>query len=182
MFALVLVALAGCRHTIEPPELAVTGLGGAPKVYTLTNLHALDDKVSAANFQYPGLIPVCSEVSLLTAMDKYLQFRVAATGQEFWYNYHSAAGEPFPDHLAHYFGRACPEAELAALTPDERDAVARGVVHEGMRKPAVLLAIGYPPTRDTRTLELPTWRYWTTSNHYFTVVFDDDGRVEAVRE
>lgn len=182
MFASILVALAGCRHPIEPPHLAVTGLGDTPRVYTLTNLHAQEEKVSAANFQYPSVIPVCSEVTLLTANDSYLQFRVDATGQEYWYQYHEAAGEPFADHLAHYFGRACPEAELAALTPEERDAVRRGVVQKGMRKQAVLLAIGYPPHRDTRTIELPRWRYWIGSRADFIVTFDDAGVVVAIQE
>ena len=174
------LALAACRHTIEPPESAVAGLREASPVYTLTNLHAQEEKVSAANFQYPHVIPVCSRVTLLRALVDYLEFRVEASGKEYWYQNHEAGGEPFADHLARYFGPTCPEAELAALTPEEREAVQRGVVRVGMSKRAVVLAIGYPPRRDTRTTELPRWRYWTGSRSDFVVVFGDDDRVEAV--
>ena len=174
------LAVAACRHEIFPPERAVSGLEGASQVYTLANLHAQEEKVSAANFQYLDLIPVCSRVSVLRAMKDYLEFRVEATGAEYWYQNHEAAGEPFADHLARYFGRACPEAELAALTAAERDAVRAGAVRIGMSKAAVILAIGYPPRRDTRTTELPRWRYWSDSRSDFVVVFGDDDRVESV--
>jgi len=184
---LVLVAAlgGGCRHWIVPPENAVAGLGGGSgKVYTLTDLH-VDDRsatLSSANLQYPLLVPVCSEVALLSAYPGALQFKVLATGAEYWYVDHAAgAGVPLGEQLARYFGRACPQAELDALTPQEKESVRLGVVTRGMRKPAVVLAMGYPPARDTRSLDLPYWRYWSASNRYFTVVFDDAGVVEDVR-
>ena len=174
---------AACRHPIVPVTNAVSGLPGSGVVYTLANLHAEDrDKiVSAANFQYVGVIPVCSEVTLLAADQKTLQFKVAATGQDYTYVYHGAAGEPFERNLARYFGPACPQAELAALSPLEKEGVRLGSAKKGMRKQAVILAIGYPPVRDTRTLELPVWRYWSTNTSSFIVVFDDDGVVQGIR-
>jgi hypothetical protein len=177
-----LLACGACQHPIVPPESGVDGLAGAAKVYTLANLHPDDrsETVSAANLQNLGLIPLCSEVVLLQAYAGSLQFEVAATGKRYWFLDHRASGEPFAKHLARYFGRACPQAELDALTPAEKDAVRRGVVQKGMRKQAVLLAIGYPPARDTPTLEMPRWRYWSASNRYFTVTFDGDGVVEDV--
>lgn len=176
----VTLTLIGCRHTIDPPEAAVAGLREDAPVYTLTNLHAEEEKVSAANFQYPDVIPVCSRVTLLGARKDYLEFRVEETGREYWYQNHGAVGEPFADHLARYFGPLCPKAELAALTDAERDAIRAGIVRTGMSKEAVILAIGYPPKRDTRTTELPRWRYWTGSRADFIVVFGDDGRVAEV--
>ena len=180
-----LVALcSGCRHWIVPPENAVEGLSGAAKVYTLTDLH-VDDRsgtISSANLQYPILVPVCAEVGLLSAYPGALQFRVTATGQEYWYVEHQAGGGvPFDQQLAKYFGRACPQAELDALTPQEKEGVRLGVANRGMRKQAVILAMGYPPARDTKSLELPYWRYWSASNRYFTVVFNDAGAVEDIR-
>ena len=54
------------------------------------------------------------------------------------------------------------------------------VVMKGMRKPAVILAVGYPPKRDTRTTELAVWRYWVSRMRYFTVQFDEKGVVEKI--
>jgi hypothetical protein len=182
--ALAVTALfaAACRHTITPPENLVEGLSGAGKIYTLTDLHpGAKGDLSSANFQGPGLIPICSEVTLVKAYDLYLVFHVAGSPVEYWFASHEAGGEPFSKTLARYFGRACPQADLDALTPQERAAVGRGVAEPGMRKQAVILAMGYPPARDTRTLELPTWRYYNSSLKSFLVVFGDDGKVEAVR-
>jgi hypothetical protein len=179
-----LIALcAACRHPIVPAENAVAGLAAASPVYTLANLHAdeRDKFVSAANFQYVGVIPVCSKVTLLAADRKSLEFKLDATGSTYTYYNHGAAGEPLDRNLARYFGPVCPQAELDALTPLEKDGVRLGVAKKGMRKQAVILAIGYPPVRDTRTLELPTWRYWSTSMSSFIVVFDDDGVVSGIR-
>lgn len=173
---------AGCQHPIEPPEGLVPGLSGAPKVFTLANLHPGDDgKIWAVNFQRGGLIPVCSEVTLRRALPDSVEFLVVATGSAYTYGDDEGSGESFRDNLARYFGRACPEAALAELTPEERDAVRRGVVEPGMRKPAVIFALGYPPLAYTRTLELPTWRYWIGDQRTLLVIFDDDGKVEGIR-
>jgi len=176
---------SGCRHWIVPPEKAIAGLsGGGPTIYTLTNLH-VDDRsgtLSSGNLQYPLLVPVCSEVTMLSAYPGALQFKVSATGGEYWYVDHRAGGGvPFDQQLAKYFGHACPQAEITALTPQEKEGVRLGVANRGMRKPAVVLAMGYPPARDTPSLDLPYWRYWSASNRYFTVVFNEAGVVEDIR-
>ena len=177
--ALAVLLLSGCKTPVTPPESRVAGLAGATRVVTLTNLRANDGRVSAMNFQAPELIPLCSPVTFVNAYADQVEFKV--DGREYLYVNYDGNGEPFDQNLAHYFGRACPDAALAALTPKEREAVTQGVVKSGMRREAVILAIGYPPPRDTRTLELPTWRYWRTGMQSFLVVFDDDGRVETVR-
>ena len=100
---------------------------------------------------------------------------------EYSYVEHPASRpQPFGENLARYFGPACPQAELDALTPLEKDAVRLGVVKKGMRKQAVILAAGYPPLRDTPSLDLTTWRYWISRTRYFTVKFDQKGVVEGV--
>ncbi|HXZ85961.1 MAG TPA: hypothetical protein VEI82_10780 [Myxococcota bacterium] len=181
LFALV---LCSCAHGVE--DIAVIpGLAGAAKIYTLTTLHPdpEDRRLYAANFQQLGLIPICSEVSLLRYRAQprpFLTFRVESTGTEYEYDDHGAAGEPFAKNLARYFGPACPRAQLDALSDSERAAVAKGVVEIGMRKQAVLLALGDPPKRDTPSLEDSSWRYWRNRWTFFVVRFGDDGRVSEI--
>ena len=180
--AALLAALCGaCAHHFEPPETGIPGLAGATKVYTLTNLHPDGIKMYSANFQQRGLIPVCTEVTLLRVYDDWMTFKVNATGVEYAYVEHRAsAPEPFGANLARYFGSACPQAALDALTPVEKEGVRQGVVKKGMRQSAVVLAVGYPPMRDTRSLELPYWRYWSSRFRFFVVSFDDARVVEDV--
>jgi hypothetical protein len=183
LWAVVVVLLASaCRHAAgPPPDQVIPGLAGASKVYTLTNLRPNDGKavMYAANFLQDGLIPVCSEVTLLTLNEEVLTLRVNSTGREYQYVNHKSATEGFPQNLAKYFGPACPKKDLGNLTKQEREQVKIGQVIPGMRRRAVILAIGYPPERTTPSLEADTWRYWTSRMNSFLVVFDK-GKVTRI--
>ena len=91
-----------------PPDELVPGLSGAPHVYTLTNLHPDEERVTlySGNFQQPGLIPICSEVVLTWAQPDFLMFKVVKTGVEYGYYEHKVADEPLLENAAHYFGPA----------------------------------------------------------------------------
>ncbi|HXX49614.1 MAG TPA: hypothetical protein VEN47_15400 [Myxococcota bacterium] len=182
--ALFAAALCSCAREIAN-NAVIPGLAGASRVYTLTVLHPDDEdrRLYAANFQQFGTIPICSEVKLLryrSPPKAYLTFRLLATGAEYEYDDHDAAAEPFTANLARYFGRECPRAELDALDELERRGVAMGEVLPGMRRQAVILALGYPPKRDTPALDAQSWRYWRDHFRYFTVRFGEDGRVAEV--
>ncbi|HXZ85962.1 MAG TPA: hypothetical protein VEI82_10785 [Myxococcota bacterium] len=178
------LALGACAHSPVPAATAIPGLAGAAHIYTLTDLHP-DEKharLYAANFMDKGLIPVCSEVTLLGYQDGRMTFRVNATEKEYEYLDHDVSGEPFPQHLARYFGPECPRAEIDQLTDSERDAVRLGTVAIGMRRSAVILAMGYPPHRDTPSLALPRWLYWHSRFNSFAIEFDADGEVARFYE
>jgi len=180
--ALALLGGGGCAFRVIPPEKGIDGLSGATRIVTLTNLHPDDgyERLYAANFQQPGLIPICSEVTLLMMFTDKMLFRVNATGKEYWYLEYDATQEPLSTNLSHYFGQDCPQGRLAALTPIEKEGVRLGIPKKGMSKDALVLAIGYPLRRDTPSLEDSTWRYWISRFSYFTVQFDPSGKVEQV--
>ena len=180
--ALATLLSTGCRHAPTRPPTELLGLSSAAKVYTLTNLHPDEDRVTlySGNFQQPGLIPICSEVTFTYADPSYLSFTVAATGREYFYYEHAVAAEPLLVNASRYFGNACPKDKLAKLTPVERKGVEQGVPLKGMSKDAVVLACGYPPKRDTPSLDAKSWRYWSSRMRYFTVDFDARGLVDKV--
>ena len=183
--AVVAAVLSGaCAHKGPPPTpgQVIPSLAGATHVYTLTNLHPDDDRMIlyTGNFQQPGLIPICSEIVFLRSSDDWMTFKVLATGKEYEYASHQVSAEPFVQNLERYFGAACPKEKLDALTPREREGVRMGVAMEGMRKEAVVLAIGYPPRRDTPSLDNTIWRYWSSRLSFFLVEFDASGKVAKV--
>ena len=183
LVALALLAATGCAFRILPPEKGIDGLPPSPPIIvTLTNLHPDDgfERLYAANFQQPGLIPVCSEVTLLMMFTDKMYFRVNDTGKEYWYLDYDAAQEPLHTNLSHYFGENCPKAQLDALSEVEKEAVRLGIPKKGMRKPALILAIGYPLRRDTPNLDDTTWRYWVSRFSAFIVHFDANGVVDQV--
>ena len=92
------------------------------------------------------MIPVCSEVTLLAADQKSLTFKVDATGSDYTYvNHRRGRGAARRRTWLATSAATCPRAELDALTPLEKEGVRLGVAKKGMRKQAVILAIGYPP-------------------------------------
>ena len=177
--AMLVLVLWGCES--KPPSHPFNNLLQRPGVVTLTDLHPdeIDNRLYAVNYQRMGLVPVCSQVTLLELTTKRLRFRVEATGQTYEYLYHKAASEPFQDHLARYFGYECPPA-LQSLNALDKRGVALGKALDGMSKPGVVFAMGYPPPHVNPSLSSNRWIYWTGRFAKVAVVFDDTGHVLAV--
>ena len=176
-----LLALTACAGKPEPHP--VDELIGRTDVVTLTDLHPDEARARlfAVNYQQGGLIPVCSQVTLIERTTKKLSFRVEATGKVYEYDYHEkAAAEPFGDHLAHYFGSPCPRAALDALPELDRRGIEQGKALPGMSKAGVAFAMGYPPRHVTPSLDARRWIYWTNRVNRIAVVFDESGHVVAV--
>lgn len=180
----VAMSSACARDPGIPPAEQIPGLSSAGKVFTQTNLRPNDRKgvMYATNYLQDGLIPVCSEVTLISLNAKVLLFKVDATGREYQYVNHKSATEGFTQNLAKYFGPTCPRKDLDSLTRQEREQVRIGQVAPGMRKRAVTLAIGYPPSNKTPSLDSRDWRYWTNKVNSFIVVFDANGKVQRVQQ
>jgi hypothetical protein len=176
-------ALLACAGSGSGTPHAFDALIGSPGVVTLTNLHPDEARARlfAVNYQQDGLIPVCSEVALLDRNRKRLVFSVEATGKQYEYYHHEkAAAEPFPDHLARYFGTRCPRDEIAKLPAIDRQGIEQGKALVGMSKRGVVLAMGYPPKHVTPSLDADRWVYWTNRVNRVAVLFQD-GRVSSVQ-
>jgi hypothetical protein len=177
VLALLCLACAG-----SGPPHAFDALVGSPGVVTLVNLHPDEGRARlfAVNYQQDGLIPLCSPVALIDLDDERLVFEVIATGRRYEYYDHKAAAEPFPDHLARYFGTACPPAR-DTLAGVDLEGVERGVALVGMSKPALVLAIGYPPPHVTPSLDADRWLYWKNRFNRIAISFSE-GQVRAIRD
>ena len=44
----------------------------------------------------------------------------------------------------------------------------------------VLMALGYPPTHETGSLDQDEWKYWYSRFRTYLVRFGEDGRVESI--
>jgi hypothetical protein len=190
------LALTACAAAPHP----IDNLLGRSDVVALTNLHPDPERnwLSAANYQQFGLIPVCSQVSLLELSSGHLEvgyqprnrpsrdrerlhFREEATRKTHEYFNRSDTGEPFQDHLARYFGDACPAA-LQTLSEIDRRGVSLGKPLVGMSKQGVIFAMGYPPLEATPSLDSKRWIYWLSRFDVEAVEFDDTGHVTLVDE
>jgi len=174
--ALLTFALGACGARTE----YAVAQGG--QVYTLVNIHApaRGNQLSSVNYQGEVLIPVCTPVTFSRITDRRAFFTVQTTGQAFDYVFHRRSlREPVDQHLARYFGTACPD--LTQLSQEDQAGVRDGHVYQGMTKQGVLIAIGYPPQHRTPSLDGDVWRYWRARNGTFEVYYQN-GVVAGIRE
>lgn len=165
------------------PEMMVDGesMLDAKTVYTQTNLHpdVARKRLFSINYQQDGLIPRCSEVELVDVNSSQLLFNYE--GQRYQYVFHKASGD-FDTNLKKYFGTRCDDSALQSLSEIDRKGLKNGQVYEGMSKKGVTLAIGFPPQHVTPSLESNVWRYWNSRFNTFLVNFDENGKVESIKE
>jgi len=206
LLASLALALIACAEAPTPGP--IDGLIGQPGVVTLVNLHpgAGENSLSVSNFQQIGLIPVCSRVTLLELRSRRLEpgfqprsfpslqprsspsrtptrlrFRDETTGRIYEYADRADTGESFQAHLTRYFGEECPRA-LQSLGEIDRRGVAAGEAFAGMSKQGVIFALGYPPLKETPSLDSKRWIYFRSRYDREAVQFDETGHVTLVDE
>ena len=173
--------LAACSNT---PVLSESGedMTGQAGVYTLVNLHPDEtrQRLYATNYQMPSLIPLCTEVVILEASNKKMEFQVKDTGRTYQYYYHRSAVEPMADHLKHFFGKTCNKEAAAKLSSIDQQGIEEGRIYEGMSKKGVVLALGIPPKHVTPNLDSNRWQYWKNRYDTMMVEFDKSGKVSKI--
>lgn len=144
-------------------------------VYTLVNLHPDSNrlKLYSVNYQQDGLIPLCSQVDIISLNSKRLTFKVKSSDQQYTLDKHKSSPD-FTAYLSHYFGTECNTSKVNALSTLDQQGIKDGIVKEGMTKEAVEYAIGFPPKHRTPSLDGNEWLYWKSRFNTFKVQFKDN--------
>ena len=175
----VLVATSICVAT---PSLADFKKGD--KLQAIANLHPDMQRhvLYTLNYQLPGLIPVCSEVTIVKASKKSAVFEY--NGQEFEIGYEGftkGAGIGFQQAVESiYFGKACDKAKMQKLGKVDQEGIKSGQPKVGMTRDGVLFAMGRPPFHANPDLTSTSWRYWRNRFSQMVVNFGDDGKVVSI--
>jgi tRNA A-37 threonylcarbamoyl transferase component Bud32 len=159
------------------PDLPALPASGAER-YTMVNLHPRGDFLSTVNYQYAGLIPLCTRVRIDARSRNRLSFTVLRGGARYEYNYHRSAGS-FDADIARVFGTTCNRGRARQLPALDQQGIRSGQALPGMTKDGVILAIGYPPPHRTPSLQSDAWRYWVGRSATMLVQFRD-GRVVRI--
>lgn len=171
---------------------AVSPLAGADdapikkgdKLQTLSNLHPDMGKrvLYTMNYQLPGLIPVCSEVTVKKIGRSSMTFTYEGMDFQFEYDGHTEkAGVPFAKVLNAFFGPACDKAKIDSLSTLDREGISTGKPVLGMSRDGVLFAMGRPPFHANPSLETREWMYWKNRFGRTAVEFDGEGKVSNIR-
>lgn len=180
--ASVVFVVSGCSQ-LEVKTPSGVDLASITPLYTLSNLHPdpKRHKLSAVNHQLAGLIPLCTEVDVVSIKNKAMKFLVKDTGQQYVFVNHRAIVGGLAENLPSYFGSQCNKSVVNGLGKIDKKGIRLGVPLVGMSKKGVELAMGMPPKHRTRSLELNTWIYWRNNWGTMAVNFDEAGKVSSIK-
>jgi hypothetical protein len=183
--AFVLIVASTCAAPLATAKNPPAGLKPGDKMYAIANLHPDMQRhlLYTLNYQLPGIIPVCSELTVTEIHSKKLAFTY--NGQEFEIEYDSftkEAGVSFPDAVKGiFFGTSCDKAKMQSLGKVDQDGIRAGAPRVGMTREGILFAMGRPPFHANPDLNSDTWMYWRNRFGKLAVEFGADGKVSNIR-
>ena len=149
---------------------------------TLSNLRPEKNEIHSINYQLPGRIPVCSDVTVKKVSKGAMVFEYSGAQYEFVLDKHTkSAGISLQQAAQAYFGPKCDAAKMKSLSKADQEGIASGRAQVGMTKGGVLLAMGRPPFHANPSLDVSEWMYWRNRFARTAIQFDDKGVVTNVR-
>ncbi len=172
------LSLTACSKKLSSDALpANVSQGGT--YYTQVVMHYEKNVHPTTNYQVGATIPVNTQIKLIEMNDKTISVEVGTTGQKLTVkNFSKHTGDDIHQAFNKLFGKQ--QVDLTQFTKLEREHIDASSVAKGMRKKAVLVAIGYPPNTRTANLEANSWVYWRHRYNTFSVNFKNDKVVEIV--
>lgn len=148
--------------------------------FTCCNLHFNGDWISDANWSVNPMIPAGSRIKVLS-YGRYRAFveidgKPMRLGQDY-----GRDQEPLERFATKWVVPADPREKVAGWPEPVREAIRLGKVIPGMTREQVIVAVGFPPTHKTPSLDSPVWNYWTTRTLTYQVVWSDKGVVTHVQ-
>jgi len=177
LFLLVLLSLVACKKTLKPEELP-GHIAMANSYYTQFVIRYEKGTHVTTNYRRGASIPVNTKVKLLNITTKTIKLEVENSSQPLIIkNIPKHTGKDIYQTFDDLFAKN--KINLYNFNSLERRHIKSGSVAKGMRKKAVIVAIGYPPITETMNLDADTWVYWSARFNKFNVNFRN-GKVSTV--
>lgn len=184
VFFLVFVASLFCLTPV---------FAGQAVLYTKYNIHTQHKvsrfgkhvyRASYAGYVDPGeghvIIPAGSKITVLKTNRKLFRFQVEKDSKVVDFQYHQPRMGMGVDEYIEKITSSKPVV-LPRLSKKDKKGIAAGKALVGMSRPGVMVALGYPPTHRTPSLDASSWIYWANRFRTIGVDFDSKGRVKAIR-
>lgn len=147
--------------------------------YTCCNLHYEGDWISDANWGSQAFIPAGSPIKM-TGYGRYrlhveINGKKMRIGQD--YGREQETLEKFAEKL---IVSEDVNAKIVQFPAQIREAILSGKVMTGMSKEQALIAVGYPETDQTVSLNAPIWNYWVSSFAPYHLHWDKNGRIKTI--
>ena len=157
---------------------AVSSIPKGQILYTRFSLFYEELRHRTTNYRKGVLVPINTEVQFVKARGDDITVKLPSGEELKIENVAPFSGETTDGIFARTFSTE--KTDLAHFTTEEREAIMNGQAKPGMRKSAVIAALGYPPKHKTPSLDSAAWRYWINRFATFVVQFDGD-KVASVK-
>ncbi|WP_031434721.1 hypothetical protein [Methylomarinum vadi] len=179
LLLLIMLSLASCKRALKPEEIPAHIVIG-DTYYTQFVIRYEKGVHLTTNFRRGAAIPVNTPVKLLGITSKTIEVEVDDSKQTLLVkNVEKHTGDDVFAAFDKLFGKR--KINLAKFTRLERQHIKSGTVAKGMRKNAVVVAIGYPPVTETMNLDSDLWVYWSGRFNKFNVYFKN-GKVSRIED
>ncbi len=168
---LILTVVAGLAFAAKPDT----------EVYLKFNLRydAARNTASCINYQNGIIVPAGSKVRIISYNANKINFELPDKTRivmEYQKKYTGIAVEAWLDRVT---SPTDPSAEWKEFDETEMKGIKSGKALVGMRKEAVLVALGYPAAHRTPAIEHDRWVYWSNRFAEFGVVFSSNRVVDV---
>jgi hypothetical protein len=151
-----------------------------PQGYTCCNLHYDGDWISDANWGASPMIPAGTPIKVISYSWNYRAFvEIDGKAMRIGHDY-GRADEPMDRYVARLVSARDPRALIEGYPENVRAAIRQGRPIPGMTREQALIAVGYPATHQTKTLEAPVWHHWSSRTKRYEIHWNEKGTVEKV--
>ncbi len=179
LFLFSIILFCAKDHVVADSSLGV--------VYLKNNIHyqhgPRDSKASYANWTDPGaghkILPVNTPVTIGKWRRGFLITNTKNNAKicfEFHERNMTMSKEAYLERIT-----SPTKISLNGLSKKDKKGIADGKAYTGMTKNGVRIALGYPASHRTPSLESNPWIYWTNRWRSIAVEFNEQGKVVSVR-
>jgi hypothetical protein len=171
------VALVGCSGGFNSMEVLPSSVQIGATYYTQVGMFYEKGRYRTTNYGVGIFLPVNTSVKLTEFGSKMFTVSLEDTGETIeFYNYPKFTNWTQAEAFEKLFGRE--QVSLLKFNAVERKHIENGSIGPGMRKSAVIVSRGYPPSHETPSLERDQWKYWKNRWDTIIVSFKNDRVVD----
>jgi uncharacterized protein YcfL len=179
LLAIAGLAFVGCASKSVSEGVSVLEDYKGQSVYTQRNLWFQEGVHETTNYHVSTMVPVNSRVTITETTSELIVIKTSDGTDYTIVNIPEYTKEDIKAIYERYFGDT--KVDLSRFSAQQRRAIEKGMIKEGMSKEALLVARGYPPAHKTPSLDRNQWRYWKSA-HNSRVVFFDGDRVTRIKD
>jgi len=149
------------------------------KGFACCTLHYEKDWISDGNYAVLPSLPAGTPITIL----KYGRHKAFAeiNGQKMRLGHDYGREQESLDQWVHRIVvDVDPTAKISGYAPDVQAAIRQGRVMTGMTREQAVIAVGYPLTSETQTLDSPIWRHWVSSFEEYQLHWGPDGLINEI--